>query len=203
MIYFGLGFKTLVIGLFFYSLLPIVRNTYVGIREVDESVVEAGKGVGMTTFQLDGVDAIFATHMENYLPVGKLWHNDNYILGASDDLTIEITGSGGHAAFPQDAADVIAIGSQLVSNLQQIVSRKIDPMKSAVLTIGSFNAGQYPNIISQKAVLEGTVRTFDEQIRREIHAWVKQITEHTCKAFGAEFHIDYNFGYPATKMIQR
>lgn len=164
-------------------------------EEVDpggaKSMVEAGA--------VDGVDAIFATHMENYLPVGYLWHNHDYILAASDDFSIEITGPGGHAAFPQDAADVIAIGSQLVSNLQQIVSRKIDPLESAVLTIGSFHAGKYPNIISQKATLEGTVRTFDEQIRKEIYELVKQITEHTCKAFGAGFNIDYNFGYPATK----
>lgn len=156
-----------------------------------KSMVEAGA--------LEGVDAIFATHMENYIPVGHVWHNPNYILASADDFTIRIKGPGGHAAFPQDATDVIAVGSQLVSNLQQIISRKIDPLKSAVLTIGSFQAGKYPNIISHEAVLEGTVRTFDKEIRKEIHEWVQQVTEHTCKAFGAGFEVDYQFGYPATK----
>lgn len=148
---------------------------------------------------LDGVDAIFATHMENYIPVDHIWHNDKYILGSCDDFTIEIKGYGGHAAFPQDTTDVIAIGSQLVSNLQQVISRKVDPLKSAVLTIGSFQAGHKSNVISDTATLQGTVRTFDACVRKDIHQAIQTITEHTCKAFGADFHIDYQFGYPATK----
>lgn len=156
-----------------------------------KSMVEAGA--------LAGVDAIFATHMENYIPVDYIWHSDQYILASSDDFKIELKGRGGHAAFPHDTTDIIAIGSQLVSNLQQIISRKIDPMKPAVLTIASFQAGKASNVISEKAVLEGTVRTFDKDVRLEIYNNIKQITEHTCKAFGADFDIDYMFGYPATK----
>ncbi|MFT8322745.1 MAG: M20 family metallopeptidase [Bacillus sp. (in: firmicutes)] len=148
---------------------------------------------------LDGVDAIFATHMENYLPVGHLWHNDEYVLGACDDFFITIKGVGGHGAFPHDTTDVIAIGAQLVSSLHQVISRKVDPLKSAVLTIGSFQAGNTTNVIPGEGRLEGTVRTFDESVRQDVSNWVKQITEHTCKAFGADFELDYHFGYPATK----
>lgn len=156
-----------------------------------KSMVEAGA--------LDGVDVIFATHMENYIPVDHIWHSNEYILASCDDFKIEIKGTGGHAAFPHDTTDVITIGSQLVSNLQQIVSRKVDPLKSAVLTIGSFQAGKASNVISEMATLEGTVRTFDENVRQDIHKWIQNITEHTCKAFGTDYHIDYQFGYPATK----
>ncbi|CQR47093.1 N-acyl-L-amino acid amidohydrolase [Paraliobacillus sp. PM-2] len=156
-----------------------------------KSMIEAGA--------LEGVDAIFATHMENYIPVGHIWHSDEYILGASDDFEITINGLGGHGAFPQDTTDVVAIGAQLVSNLHQVISRKVDPLKSAVLTIGAFQAGQKANVISGEGRLEGTVRTFDEQVRLDVANWVKQISEHTCKAFGASCEIDYQFGYPATK----
>lgn len=156
-----------------------------------KTMIEAGA--------LAGVDAIFATHMENYIPVDHIWHSNEYILASCDDFKIEIKGYGGHAAFPHDTTDIIAIGSQLVSSLQQIISRKVDPMKSAVLTIGSFQAGKAANVISETATLEGTVRTFDENVRQDIYQWVQKITEHTCKAFGADYHIDYQFGYPATK----
>jgi len=145
------------------------------------------------------VDAIFATHMENYIPVNHIWHSNEYILASCDDFKIQIRGHGGHAAFPHDTTDIIAVGSQLVSSLQQIISRKVDPLKSAVLTIGSFHAGKAPNVISETATIEGTVRTFDEEVRNDIYRWIKQITSHTCQAFEADYHIDYDFGYPATK----
>ena len=148
---------------------------------------------------LDNVDAIFATHMENYIPVDHIWHNDNYILAACDDFKITIKGKGGHAAFPQDSPDVILIGSQIISQLHHITSRKVDPLKSAVITIGTFHAGEASNIIPSSAVMEGTARMFEESVREDIEKWIRQITEHTCKAFGVECEISYIHGYPATK----
>ena len=156
-----------------------------------KSMIEAGA--------LDGVDVIFATHMENYIPVNHILYSENYILGACDDFTIDIIGFGGHGAFPQDTVDVIAVGAQLISNLNQIISRKVDPLKSAVLSIGSFHAGEAANVIPERATLKGTVRTFDEDVRQEVYEWLKKITSHTCEAFGAEHELDYVFGYPATK----
>ncbi|WP_153723030.1 M20 family metallopeptidase [Sporosarcina cascadiensis] len=148
---------------------------------------------------LDGVDVIFATHMENYIPVDHVLYSENYILGACDDFTIEIIGSGGHGAFPQDTVDVIALGGQLIGNLHQITSRKVDPLKSAVLSIGSFHAGEAANVIPERAILKGTIRTFDEDVRQSMYEWLKTITTHTCQAFGATHELEYMFGYPATK----
>lgn len=156
-----------------------------------KAMIEAGA--------ISGVDVIFATHMENYIPVNYIQHNNDCILGASDDFIIEIKGKGGHAAHPHDTTDVIAVGSQLVSSLHQVVSRKVNPLKEAVLTIGSFQAGEKSNIVPEKATLKGTVRVFDKDIREDIHQWIQRITEHTCKSFGADFDIDYIFGYPPTK----
>ncbi|PKR77645.1 amidohydrolase [Halalkalibacillus sediminis] len=147
---------------------------------------------------LEGVDIIFATHMENYLPVDHIYYSHQYILGASDDFEITIKGFGGHAAFPHDCVDVIGIGAQLVSSIQQIMSRKVDPLKSGVVTIGSIHSGEKTNVIPEDLKIEGTVRTFDKDARQEIHDWLQSITKHTCEGFGAESEVVYHWGYPAT-----
>jgi amidohydrolase len=147
---------------------------------------------------LEGVDVIFATHMENYFPVGKVVYRKDYILAASDRFEIEVRGVGGHGAFPQDTSDSVLIGSQLVCNLQQIVSRRIDPLKSAVVTVGSFHSGEAPNVIADKAVIKGTVRTFDEDVRNKIEKLLEEITAHTCQASGADYKLEYDRGFPAT-----
>ncbi|TFB22789.1 amidohydrolase [Filobacillus milosensis] len=148
---------------------------------------------------LDGVDVIYATHMENYLPVDHIYYNHNYILAASDHLEITIKGKGGHGAFPHDCIDVIGVGAQLISSLQQIVSRKIDPLKSGVLTIGSLHSGEKGNVIPDTLNLDATIRSYDPKVRQELHDWVQSITKNTCQAFGADYEVTYNWGYPATK----
>jgi amidohydrolase len=147
---------------------------------------------------LEEVDVIFATHMENYYPIGKVIYSNGYILAASDRFEIEVKGVGGHGAFPQDTSDSVLIGSQLVCNLQQIVSRRIDPLKSAVVTVGSIHSGDAPNVIADNAIIKGTVRTFDEDIRNQIERIMEEITAHTCHASGADYRFDYNRGFPAT-----
>lgn len=147
---------------------------------------------------LDGVDAIFATHMENYAPVGEVHYTHGYILGASDGFEIDIFGKGGHAAFPHDTKDPVVIGSQLVCNLQQIVSRRVDPLKSAVVTIGSFHSGEARNVIGNHAKIKGTVRVFDEDVRKDIKRSIEQITSHTCQMADATYKLDYEHGYPST-----
>lgn len=147
---------------------------------------------------IDGIDQIFCLHMENYLPVGTIGETDGPILGASDDFFITIEGKGGHAALPHDTVDALSIGAQIVTQLNQLTSRKVDPMKQAVLTVGSFHSGDKANVIAEKAYIEGTVRTFDETVRQEMSEWVKKVTDFTARAHGAKATIDYQFGYPAT-----
>lgn len=146
---------------------------------------------------LEGVDAIIATHMENYIPVGHIWHNNNYVMASSDDFTITVRGAGGHAAWPQDTVDAVAVGSQLVTALHQITSRKVDPLRAVVLTVGAFNAGDTTNVIASEAQLKGTVRTFDPEVRASVEEWVRRTTEHLCAASGAAAEITWLPGAPA------
>ncbi len=180
-----------------------VKDELVGdivfIHQHAEEVDPGGAKSMIEDGALKNVDAIFATHMENYIPIDYIWHNDSYILAACDDFKITIKGKGGHAAFPQDSPDVILIGSQIINQLHHITGRKVDPLKSSVITIGAFHAGEASNIIPASAVMEGTARMFEESVREEIEKSIRQITEHTCKAYGVDYEIEYIHGYPATK----
>lgn len=147
---------------------------------------------------LEGVDAIFATHMENYANVGEIHYTHEYILGAADRFEIHLNGKGGHAALPHDTQDLIVVGSQLVNNLQSIISRRTDPMKPAVLTIGAFHAGEAGNVIGSHATLRGTIRVFDESVRQDIKKMIHDVTHHTCAMSGVNYEIELEEGYPST-----
>lgn len=152
----------------FTSVKDQLEGNLVFIHQHAEEVDPGGAKSMIEAGALDGVDVLFATHMENYIPVDHILHNDEYVLGACDDFKIKITGTGGHAAFPHDTIDVVATAAQLVNQLQQVISRKVDPLKSAVVTVGAMHAGDAANIIPGEACIEGTARMFDEEVRRDI-----------------------------------
>lgn len=146
---------------------------------------------------LDGVDYVFGTHLDSQTPLGKIVVGEGYQMAAVDKFKINIQGKGGHGARPQEAIDSIVIASDIVSSLQKIVSRSVDPLKSAVVTIGVFQAGSAFNVIADKAILEGTVRTFDAGIRKQVEKQIYSIVDGIISAFGATYTIDYLNGYPA------
>lgn len=146
---------------------------------------------------LDGVDYVFGVHLDSQTPIGKLTVGKGYQMAAVDKFTIKINGKGGHAARPHDSIDSIVIGSDIVNLLQKIVSRSVDPLKSAVVTIGVFQAGDAFNVIADTATLEGTVRTFDTSVRKQIETQIKSIVDGVTAAFGATYKIDYLNGYPS------
>jgi amidohydrolase len=146
---------------------------------------------------LDGVDYVFGAHLGSQIPLGKIAVGARYQMAAVDKFTIHIKGKGGHGARPQEAVDTIVIASDIVNSLQKIVSRSVDPLKSAVVTIGVFQAGSAFNVIAGKATLEGTVRTFDKGIRKQVENQINSIAAGITSAFGATYSIDYLNGYPA------
>lgn len=145
---------------------------------------------------LDGVDVIFGTHLWATLPVGKIEYRVGPIMAAADRFEITILGQGGHGAQPHNTKDAILIGSQVVSNLQQIVSRKVDPVETAVVTVGSFVAENAFNIIADSAKLAGTVRTFDEDVRTQIEQEIENVIKGTCLMNEAQYDYQFLRGYP-------
>lgn len=146
---------------------------------------------------LDGVDVIFGTHLWASEPAGKIQYRTGPIMAAADRFQIKVQGKGGHGAQPQKTKDAVVIGSQLVLNLQQIVSRKVDPVESAVVSVGSFIAENPFNVIADSAELIGTVRTFKEEIRTQIEQEIERTVKASCDLYDATYEYTFDRGYPA------
>ncbi|WP_042461908.1 M20 family metallopeptidase [Neobacillus dielmonensis] len=174
-----------------------LKGTVVFIFQPAEETPPGGAKFMVEEGVLDGVDYVFGIHLDSQAPLGKILVGEGYQMAAVDKFAIHIQGKGGHGARPQEAVDSIVIGSDIVSALQKIVSRGVDPLKSAVVTIGVFQSGSAFNVIADKAVLEGTVRTFDEDVRKKVENQIRSIVDGIASAFGASYTIDYLNGYPA------
>lgn len=145
---------------------------------------------------LEGVDVIFGTHLQAQMPLYEINYRTDELQASSDSFEITILGKGGHGAMPQDTKDSILIASQLVDNFQQIVSRRVNPLQSAVLSVCSFEAiGPY-NVIANTAKIKGTVRTLNEDTRALMEQEMKRVIEGTCHLSGADFEFKYERGYP-------
>ncbi|WP_078547391.1 M20 family metallopeptidase [Litchfieldia alkalitelluris] len=151
---------------------------------------------------LEGVDYVFGTHLTTAAPTGMFLYRSGYTMGAADAFEIKVQGKGGHGSSPHQTVDAIAIGAQIVNQLQYIVSRQIDPQKSAVLSVGSFHAGKASNVIADSAILTGTVRTFDKEIRAHMETELKNIVKGVCNSFHASYEISYKNGYPSVNNHQ-
>lgn len=143
-------------------------------------------------------EAIFAQHVWPELPVGRVGVRRGPMTGASDRFKVTIKGLGGHASKPHQTVDAIVVANQVINSLQTVVSREVDPLRSAVLTIGKIRGGTRYNSIAHTVTLEGTIRTFrpetKEIVKRRFHSIVGGVTE----AMEAVVRIDYRDGYPAT-----
>lgn len=145
---------------------------------------------------LDGVDAVYGIHVSSEIPYGRVGLREGPAMAAVDAFKIAILGKGGHGARPHDTVDTIVIGGQLIGSLQQIVSRRVNPLQPAVVTVGVFQAGTAFNIIAGHAKIEGTVRTFDPQVRRQIEEEIRLLVGGVCESAHAAYEIDYLNGYP-------
>lgn len=139
---------------------------------------------------LDGVKAIFALHVKTDLPVYSVGLKANEIMASVDEMKIKLIGSGGHGAIPQKSIDIILISSQIVLALNTIVSRNINPNKSAVLSICKIASGTSYNIIPNELEIEGTIRTFDNDTRNIICENIKKILENFSKIYGIKYELD-------------
>jgi len=146
---------------------------------------------------LDEVDYVFGSHLSSIAPLGTYVYRSGYSMAATDFFEITIRGKGGHGSAPHETVDSVAVASQVINQLQLIVSRRVDPQKEAVVTVGSFHAGNAGNVIADSAKLTGTVRTFDPEVRSLVEEEVKQIVNRVCEAFHAQCEIIYDNGYPA------
>ena len=142
------------------------------------------------------VDYIIGLHVNPNLKSGRVGLKEGRMQAAPDYFKIKTLGKGGHGARPQETVDPIVIGSQIVSGIQQLKSREIDTLKPLVISIGSFHSGEAFNAIPSEAVLTGTVRSFDNELRKKIKKRMEEIVQNITKAYQADYKFEYSFEYP-------
>ena len=144
------------------------------------------------------VDRTFALHLYSGLDAGKVGLRDGAFFASSDRFDIELIGQGGHGAMPQAAIDPVVGAAQLVTALQTIASREVAPQQPVVITVGSLHAGTTFNVIPERALLQGTVRAFDEAVRKALPERIERIALGICEALRLEYRFEYQWVYPTT-----
>lgn len=153
-------------------------------------------------FQSWRPDVIFALHIAPDLPVGTVSSREGLLFANTSELFIDLKGKGGHAAYPHQTHDMVVAASYFVTQLQQIVARRVDPLDSAVVTIGKITGGTVQNVIAEHARLEGTIRTMSPKAMEEVKENIEKLAKglevgHDCEVsidYGANYHQVYNDG---------
>lgn len=141
---------------------------------------------------------VYGMHNKPNLPVGRFAIAPGPIMGSVDEIRIRVEGLGGHAGRPHLTIDPIPVTAAMIQALQTIVSRNVDPIKSAVVSITTIHGGDAFNVIPQTIALSGTVRTLDAEVRDQVEARLNQAVAGIASAFGASAQLDYIRSYPVT-----
>jgi amidohydrolase len=159
---------------------------------------------------MDGVDMVIGAHLWLPMPYGQVGVRSGALMAAPDNFVITVSGAGGHAAIPHETVDSIAIAAQVITNLQHVVARNVDPLAPAVVSVTRIAGGTTYNVIPGQVELAGTVRTFDETLRAKIPELMKRIVAGITAAHGATFTFEYDRGYRpvhnderATELLRR
>ncbi len=144
---------------------------------------------------LENVDAVYGLHVWPNLPSGVLGVRDDQMMASSDHWFAHIEGASSHGAQPDQGRDALVAGTQFLQVLQTIVSRNTDPLKSAVITVGLFRAGERYNVVPGSCDMEGTVRTYDPDVRKMVERRIGEALDGVCRALGCEGKLTYEHGY--------
>jgi hippurate hydrolase len=145
-----------------------------------------------------GIEQVYGMHNGPGIPIGAFAIRQGPIMAATASVDIRIEGHGGHAARPHKCIDSVLVGVQLINALQQIVSRNVDPLEAAVISICEFHAGNARNVIPQTAELRGTVRTLTREVKDLIEKRVHEVCAGVAQMTGAKIDLTYEHGYPVT-----
>jgi amidohydrolase len=145
-----------------------------------------------------GIEEVYGMHNMPTLPVGSFCMRKGPTMASADEITITVEGRGGHGAMPHQGIDPVLIGAQIVTALQTIASRNVDPLDSVVVSVTRFEAGTANNIIPQSAWLNGTVRTLNAATRDAVEKRIHEIVAGVAAAGGATARVEYRRGYPPT-----
>jgi amidohydrolase len=161
-------------------------------------------GAGAAAMIKDGlldrfaIDQVYGMHNVPGIPIGSFAIRPGPIMASTDAVDIRIEGRGGHAARPHISIDSVLVGAQLITAMQSIVSRSVDPLESAVLSICEFHAGNARNVIPQSAELKGTIRALTPEVRTLVEKRLREVIDGMARMTGAKIDLDFERGYPVT-----
>ncbi|QQS13768.1 MAG: amidohydrolase [Rhodospirillales bacterium] len=194
------GHTTMLLGAARY--LSETRNFEGAVHFIFQPAEEGGGGgrvmVEEGLFEKFPCDAVFAIHNKPGIPLGHIATRPGPLLAAADRFDIVVKGKGAHGAYPHLGVDPFVIGSQIVLALQGIVSRNVDPMDNAVVTVGFMKGGSAYNVIPPELSLGGTVRTTTPELRDMVERRIREIAGGAAAMHGVPVEIDYRRGYPPT-----
>ncbi|MFT0772657.1 M20 aminoacylase family protein [Psychrobacter nivimaris] len=144
------------------------------------------------------MDAVYGLHNWPGLPVGEIAVNNGPMMASFDTFVITLTGKGTHAAMPHLGADPIAAGAALITNIQSIISRRVSPLQSGVISVTQMNSGDTTNVIPDVAILKGTVRSFDMDVRQSMQEMLTEMVATLPPLYGVKGEMDYHIRYPVT-----
>ena len=167
-----------------------------GIFQPAEEIMEGGSEDLIKDGALEGVEAIFGLHMYPYLKTGEIGYKYGEMMASADMFEIEIFGKSAHGARPHEGVDAILTASLVINSINHIVSRKIDPLHPAVISMGTINGGKAANIICDYVKITGTVRSLNDKVRNHIKEMMEVAIDGVCKSMGAKYKFNYIFGNP-------
>ncbi|MDF2635072.1 MAG: amidohydrolase [Pelosinus sp.] len=165
-------------------------------QPAEEAAPVGGAGLIIEEGILEDVDVIFGLHLWPDLPCGHIGIRQGPLMAASDRITIKILGQAAHAGQPQHGVDGITIAADVIQGLGQLMNRQIDPLETATLSIGNIQGGERYNVIASEVLLDGTVRTLGEIVRRQMPLKIERALAGITAAQGGHYELDYQFGYP-------
>lgn len=173
-----------------------LHGTIVFLHQHAEEIPPGGAISIRESGALDEVDAIFGNHLWVPTPLGEVTTKPGPFMAGVASFTITVKGKGGHGGYPHETKDAIVIASEITTQIQNIISRKISPFATSVITIGKFEAGTSFNVIADEAKLTGTVRYFDHKVDKQIKDKMEQVIKGICIANDATYEFVYEDGYP-------
>lgn len=171
------------------------------IRFLFQPAEETAQGAGWMIRDgvMEDVSAVFSLHTFPSLPAGTIGIRYGALTAAADDIALTILGESGHGARPHEAIDAVWVASQVITTLQQAISRTQNPLRPVVLTFGQISGGRAPNVIADQVRLSGTVRSLHPETSARLPEWIEGIVANICTSYGAKYELDYRRGVPSVQ----